>query len=304
MTGTGKRCTVIMRSKNSESVIGQALAALFSQDFKDFSLLVVDSGSTDGTLEIVSHYPHDLLRVEAGDYFPGAVLNTAVERAEGQNLVFQNSDCVPLTRRALGTLLAALDDPAVVAAFARQVARPDAWPWVRRDYEASFPATGDAPPWITLSLPFAAMRRGAWEEHPFYTDAWGSEDTEWGHWARSRGREVRYVADALVMHSHNYTLDQLYGRRFIEGEADAFIYGRSHGSLAMAGRVLAHTARDWVADLKAGRLTGLPLSPLRHVVGSWAYFRGHRLGVGRKARGDLDAGRGQREALQRHESRR
>jgi len=47
-----------MRSKKSDWVIAQALAALFSQEIQeDFELLIIDSGSTDRTLEIVSEYP-------------------------------------------------------------------------------------------------------------------------------------------------------------------------------------------------------------------------------------------------------
>ena len=49
--------SIVMRSKNSDWVIAQALAALFSQTYQDFELLVADSGSTDSTLDIVSHYP-------------------------------------------------------------------------------------------------------------------------------------------------------------------------------------------------------------------------------------------------------
>lgn len=302
MIPSGKRCTVIMRSMNSEGVIGQALAALFSQEYDDFELLVVDSGSTDGTLDVVSKYPHRLMTIAAGEYFPGAVLNRAARQASGEVLVFQNSDCVPLTPRALGTLVAALDEPGGQAAYARQVPRPEARPWVRREYEAAFPGSGDGPSWITLSLPFAALRRSAWEAHPFYTDAWGSEDTEWGHWARSNGHEVRYVPEALVMHSHNYSLGQLYGRRFIEGEADAFIFGSRDGPSDFARRVLSRTARDWLADLKAGQLADLPVAPVRQWVGAWAYFRGNRMGNRRRDSGDGDAGQGQQVALDHHDS--
>ncbi|MDX1932665.1 MAG: glycosyltransferase family A protein, partial [Capsulimonadales bacterium] len=222
---TTPRATVLMRSKNSDWVIGQALAGLFAQNYTDFELLVVDSGSTDRTLEYVAAYPCRLERIKPENYYPGAVLNQAIEGTNTELIVFLNSDCVPLCAETLGRLVAAFDDPSVMAAFGRQVPRPEADGWVRRDYAQAFPETGDAPPWITFSLPIAAIRRSAWEKRKFYTDAWGSEDTEWGNWARQQpGWKVAYVPEAITMHSHNYTLRQLYGRRFIEGEADAFIY--------------------------------------------------------------------------------
>ena len=253
--------SVIMRSKNSMPVIAQALQGLYSQDFRDFELLVVDSGSTDTTLEVVAQYPARVIRIRPEDYFPGRVLNAAIREARGDILVFQNSDVVPLHVQALGRLLAPFDDPRVAATFARQLPRPEADTWVRREYALSFPESGEAPPWITLSLPLAAVRRSAWEQHPFYDAAWGSEDTEWGAWARSHGHEVRYVPDSRVMHSHNYTLRQLYGRRFIEGEADAFIYDRAETLLHVAARIATSTLREGMAHVRGARLVGPPGRP-------------------------------------------
>jgi rhamnosyltransferase len=219
-------------------------------------------------------------------------------------VVFQNSDAVPLGPQVLSRLLRAFDDPAVQAAFARQVPRPEAQTWVRRDYALSFPETGPAPPWVTLSLPLAAMRRSAWERHPFYTEAWGSEDTEWGHWARRNGVLVRYVPDAVVMHSHDYTLRQLYGRRFIEGEADAFIYGGRETVAHVLARTLASSARDVLDHLRARDLPGLLVTPARRFVYHWAHHAGHVHGQRRRATGDRDASFGQRVVLDRHDSNR
>jgi len=291
-----------MRSRNAEGVIGQALAALFSQSFRDFELLVVDSGSTDRTLELVAPYPHRLKRIEPRDYFPGRVLNEAIAGTRGEIVVFLNSDAVLLAPDALQILMDAFRDPAVQAAFARQIPRPEAHTWVRRDYAKSFPAQGPAPSWITLSLPFAGMRRSAWKQHPFYLDAWGSEDTEWGRWARAHGMTVRYLASALVMHSHNYTLRQLYGRRFIEGEADALQSPRPEGLLRAAGRFLSSLLHDLPAHLRARDLGGLLMAPARRVVFHWGWLQGHRHGWKRLTTGSGDASHGQKVVLERHDA--
>jgi glycosyltransferase involved in cell wall biosynthesis len=293
--------SVIMRSKNSDWVIDRALAALFSQTFTDFELTVVDSGSTDRTLEIVRKYPCRLIQIEAKSYFPGAVLNSAIENTSGELIVFQNSDAVPLCQDSLAQLVAAFDEEKVQAAFGRQVPRPEALPWVRRDYAASFPDHATSPPWMTLSLPFAAMRRSIWREHPFYTDAWASEDTEWGHWARQNGHLVHYVPEAVVMHSHNYTLRQLYGRRFVEGEADAFIYGGGDSFGKMAARVAGSTLRDAVRAIQHGQLREVPLLPFRRAVYHWAHFRGHAHGNNRRLTEDTNTNFGQDVVLSRYE---
>jgi rhamnosyltransferase len=293
------KVTVIMRSKNSAWVIGQALSGLFSQHRRDFELLLVDSGSTDATLDIARRFPCRVIQIAATEYFPGAVLNMAIQQAQGEILVFQNSDVVPLTPHALERLLAPLEAGQAEAAFARQLPRPEAHTWVRRDYAKAFPAQGEPPPWMVYSLPFAAMRRTAWERHPFYEDAWGSEDMEWGHWARHNGLAARYVPEALVMHSHNYTLRQLYGRRFIEGEADAFILRDKVTLPLFLRRLFKSWARDAEAHLVARDLPGLALAIPRRWVYHWAYWKGHALGERRKKLGSQDASIGQRVVLDR-----
>ena len=301
MSEATPKVAVIMRSKNSDWVIGETLEALYSQNFKDFETLVVDSGSTDRTLEIVSRYPVRLIEIEARAYYPGVVLNMAIEKTQSEVVVFVNSDSVAQTPDALGNLVAAFDDPSVQAAFARQTPRPEAKSWVLRDYAESFPPEGDAPPWITLSLPMAGMRRSIWEKHPFYTDAWASEDTEWGHWAKTEGHIVRYVPHAVVMHSHNYTFRQLYGRRFVEGEADAFIYGRKETIATMTGKWIRHVLQDWAWCVRSFNVIEILSSPFRRFVYCWAYLKGHKLGEARIAKGDRDASHGQEVILERQD---
>ena len=302
-----KQCTprvsVIMRSKNSDWVIDRALSALFSQTFTDFELLVVDSGSTDRTLEIVQGHPARLIEIEPADYYPGTVLNSAIEQTSGEIIVFQNSDTVPLTQFALERLVQAFDCPNVQAAFGRQIPRPEAVDWVRRDYKASFPEKGPAPEWMTMSLPFATMRRSAWQLHRFYCDAWASEDTEWGYWARRNGMKISYVPEALVMHSHNYTLRQIYGRRFVEGEADSFIYRGADSWTKLFKRKMSSTARDLADQWSKRRLVGMLETPLRRAVYHWAYFKGRNFGNRRAISNDGDTKTGQQTVLSRYENR-
>lgn len=291
--------SIIMRSKDADWVIAQALGALFSQTFRDFELVVVDSGSTDRTLEIVRAYPCRLVQIPAKDYFPGAVLNEAIALCRGDRLVFQNSDAVPLSPHTLARLLAALDEPEVDAAFGRQIPRPEAHGWVRRDYAESFPAEGPAPPWMPYALPFAAMRRSAWERRPFYTAAWGSEDTEWGVWTKRNGRVIHYVPDAIVMHSHNYSLKEIFGRRFIEGEADAFIHQGEDSRSSLLRRALAASLRDAVYHVRDRDLLGLLAAPVRRAVYHAGYFKGHKHGEARRQHGG-DPGHGQRVVLEQY----
>lgn len=289
-----KRISIIMRSKNSDWVIAEALSALFSQSFKDFELVVVDSGSTDRTLDYVSHYPCRLIEIEPGDYYPGKVLNDAIATCDSEIIVFLNSDSVMLSPDSLKHLLKAFDDPAVCAAFGRQLPRPEADSWVRRDYAASFPEqTEDLPEWITMSLPLAAVRKTAHQQHLFYTDAWASEDSEWGAWAKKTGRLVKYVPEAITMHSHNYTLKEIYGRRFVEGEADSFIYEKRPRPIHQLMSYIRSCAQDLRFHVAERDWNAIPGIFVRRFVYQYAYFQGLRLGFKRILGKNEDASLGQ-----------
>jgi len=288
------KVSIIMRSKNSDWVIASTLNALFSQRFSQFELTIIDSGSTDNTLNIINQYPVKLIHINPEDYYPGRVLNQAIKTTDSEIIVFINSDSVMLSPNSLGNLLASFDNQNTAAAFGRQIPRPDAHTWVRRDYAISFPEQGPPPPWITFSLPLAAFRREAWVKHNFYTDAWASEDTEWGHWAKANDQEVQYVPSALTMHSHNYTLKQIAGRRFVEGEADAFIYQTRDTSSQRLWEYLKSCIRDITPHLKPLDLFGLMAIPVRRAIYHWSYFRGNRLGTKRINAGPVKQDKDQR----------
>jgi rhamnosyltransferase len=294
------KIAVIIRTKNSEEIILQTLKALFSQDLPFIEVLLVDSESRDKTLELARQFPCRIISIKANDYYPGKVLNEAIANTSAPVIVFLNSDAVLLTPHSLASLVEPFGDPQVQATYGRQICRPEASSWVRKDYSKSFPTVG-RPSWVYYSLPIAAMRRSIWERRPFYTEAWGSEDTEWGHWASENGYSVEYVPEALVMHSHNYTLRQLYGRRFIEGEADGFIFKQPYGLAKACLQWLRASASDLFYYIKVCDWVGIPLIPIRRFVYFWAYAMGHRLSLNRQKSGNRDASIGQQEVLKRYE---
>ena len=272
-----KKITVIVRTFNVEWVIDQSLAALTKQKGVDIELMIVDSGSTDSTLDMIAPYPHTLIAIEPGTYFPGKVLNRAVKEAKTELIVFINSDVVLLDQYAIFKLIKPLEESMTVASFGRQIVRPEADLWVRHDYERAFPSTKNKPEWMHFSLPIAAMKRSAWEMQAFYTDAWGSEDTHWAVQIKNKGYKIAYVKDAIAMHSHNYTLKQLASRRRIEGEADVYIYPDK--SLSLFGTFLSFAAssiRESLYYLKNKQIIGIPNLLLNRIVYSWSHYKGFR----------------------------
>ena len=49
--------SIVIRCYNEEKYIGRLLQGIMQQSVDDVEIIVVDSGSTDGTLSIVADYP-------------------------------------------------------------------------------------------------------------------------------------------------------------------------------------------------------------------------------------------------------
>ncbi len=215
--------SIIIRTNNSEHVIGETLTSLFMQAYEKYELIVIDYSSTDRTRDIVREYNCIRYKVNSNTYSTGHVLNNTISTTNGDMIVFLNADAPLVSPYALKRLVGSFDNPAVKAAFGRQVPRIDAESWIRPCYQKAFPEKGVAPDYIPFSMSFAAIRRSIWQERPFSIDAWGAEDFEWGCWAKRKGYLIQYVSDAVVMHSHTYAANQFNDYSFIEGDADAFL---------------------------------------------------------------------------------
>lgn len=267
---------VLMRTKNSDWVISQTLAALFSQDEVKINLYIVDSGSTDTTVSICDRYPHTKIKMHGDTYIPGPVLNAAIEEISEKIIVMLNSDSVLLHPKSLFYLVKPLiNDSGIAATIGRQVPRHDAKPWVRKDYAYCFPDTEDLPNEITLSFPLSAIRRSVWEEEKFYEQSWGSEDTEWGKRILEKKKgKIKYIRDAITMHSHNYSNKELHNRKYIEGEADYFIYQKKPVILSNIINYLRRSIGETIYYLKNLSLLSIPTIYVRNLFYFIGYYRG------------------------------
>lgn len=69
------------------------------QTFKDFEIIIVDSGSTDGTLEIAKKHKARIIKIRPEDFtFPYAS-NIGAENARGKYLIYISGHCLPLSEK-------------------------------------------------------------------------------------------------------------------------------------------------------------------------------------------------------------
>lgn len=275
--------SIIMRSKNDAWVIEDTLTMLFKQTITDFELLHVDSGSTDGTVDIIKRFSGTLYQIKPEAYIPGVVLNDMVSKAKGDIIVFLNSDGTPKNEYWLETLIKPLvQNPKPSVVFSRQFARPDAWKLIEFDYMRTFPSKRAA--WLNpdfLSFVSTAFHKEIWQQHPFYTLGI-SEDQQWANRLIREGIAIHYVPESEVYHSHNYTWRQLWWRQYWSGASEVYILNTHWTWYFCLYRILKEIVRDLVYSLP--RLHGHSLwftFPYR-IIFNYAFYKGIKEGHRRK----------------------
>lgn len=225
MNALPKAVSVVMRSFNEAWAVGDTIQQLFAQDFDgEIELIVIDSGSTDGSIEIIKKAkPAKLIQIPPGTYIPGVVLNQGAREASHDWIVYLNADATPAGTNWLSELLSpCIGNPRFGAAFSRQIPRPDCKAVFASDYDRCFGPARESKSWDHFfSMVSSVTRRSVLDQVPIREDLQYAEDDEWTRRLIARGFEIPYAIGSVVMHSHNYTLRQSYKRAFGDAKAMA-----------------------------------------------------------------------------------
>lgn len=267
--------SILVRSRNDESFAEATFRAILEQDSPlPFEVISCDDGSEDRTPEIIASFP-SVKRIPRpdGPYFPGQRLNYMVRHAQGDIIVFNNADAVPQNRQWLRNLIRPLLEGSADAVYGNQLPRPDADWLVRKDNLRAFGDGRIAATWrFFFSLATSAARKSDLLARPFDETIRYSEDVEWAHREPIR---IAYAADALVEHSHNYTLAELKKRFYGEGYADGRIFGQRPSFWREMASAVKEMLRDTVFLLKNPRGLGeLPSVPVRRFIQRYSHWKG------------------------------
>lgn len=214
----GETISLVMRSYNDVDIIDKTLCSIKEQEWDgDIQIVHIDSGSTDGTVDIIKkHKPWKLIEIPSSEYVPGIVLNRGMREATGDWVVCVNSDAVPGNRKWLKELVAcAKSEPKVGTAFSRQVPREDCQAVYAHDYDRCFGPKRESVHWDHFfSMVSCIVSREAWEEQPIREDLQYAEDEEWSKRLAANDWKVLFAEKSISEHSHNYTFKEAYKRCF------------------------------------------------------------------------------------------
>jgi len=295
------KLSVVIPTKNAGPLLQQVLEGIISQKTNwSFEVLVVDSGSTDGTVELVKrNLSVRLLEIPASEFGHGKTRNLAIANTKGDFIAMLTQDALPENQSWLAELVNTIEiDTRIAGVFGRHIAYPDASPFTRNELEQHF--IGFLPkPVVELDncdryeheegyrqfLYFfsdnnALLRRLVWEQIP-YPEVDFAEDQAWARLIIEAGYRKAYAHDAVVYHSHNYGFIERLRRSFDEAYSLRKLFNYQHG------RGFRHAVRSFIGitirDFRFAVQMGLFKSHFWHVLSmpldNFMRVAGHYLGA-------------------------
>jgi rhamnosyltransferase len=172
-------------------------------------VVVVDSGSTDGTQAIVRSFPTTLIQIRPEDFTYGYALNLGVASVDAELVATLSAHSLPANADWLRSLVKPFTTPRVVGVYGRQLPRSNATVLERLGMRLTG-VLGETPRLLARRPLFSnangAFRRARWLEHPFDEDIRGAEDIAWVRTMQERGYLIAYQPTAMVYHSHGEPL--------------------------------------------------------------------------------------------------
>jgi rhamnosyltransferase len=225
----GNHLSIVILTKNGGALFEDVLAGLFACDgILESEVLVVDSGSTDRTLEYAMQYPHIRVhQIPAAEFGHGKTRNLGARLTTGAIIVYLVQDATPATPEFLRRLTTPIVEQDFAGVFGRQLPRP----WTNKIegifLEHTYPDRSEVRAYsdqraseikhIFFSNVCSAIRRDVWEHMPFCESLIMSEDQLWAKQVLLAGHRILYEPGATVFHSHNYGLRDIFKRNFDSG---------------------------------------------------------------------------------------
>lgn len=290
---TYMRASVLIPVKNGGALLGEVLDAVLSQRAPwPFEVIVIDSGSTDGSVALVRSRNVRCETIAPDTFGHGRTRNQLAALSTGEFLVFITQDAKPAHEQWLLHLVDACDAaPDVAGAFGPHIAHPDARAVTQRELAQHFAGFGSEQSVVRVDdrarfaidpgyrqwLHFfsnnnSCLRRSVWERLPF-PDVAFAEDQTWALAAVDAGYGKAYAPKAAVYHSHDFGIWETLQRNFDEARSFNRSFGyrvqpswlRALGSGVQLARRDARWLREqglagWAFLKQASFMTGIELA--------------------------------------------
>lgn len=204
--------SVVIRTYNEEKYLDRLLTSITKQvrTSVEVEIVIVDSGSTDKTLEIAAQYQCRITHIDKTEFTFGRSLNVGCEFANGDVLVFVSGHCIPVNDYWLEELIKPLFQEGCSYVYGRQEGHETTKFSEYRHFEKFFPhyAKLDQEGFFCNNAN-AALTKDTWHKFHFNEKLTGLEDMFLAKQLVEAGQKIAYVPTASVHHIHDETWRQV-----------------------------------------------------------------------------------------------
>lgn len=224
--------SIVIRAYNEEKYIGRLLEGIRQQTIKDVEIILVDSGSTDGTVSIAESFGAKIVRIPSNEFTFGRSLNFGMRTATRELVVIASAHVYPVYPDWIESLLRPFENENIALTYGKQRGPNTAQFSEQQIYHQWYPDVS-RPKQATAfcNNANAALRKSLWATNQYDETLTGLEDLAWAKWAKEQGYDLAYVAEAEIIHMHNETPQGVFNRYRREGMAFKQIYPEAHFSL-------------------------------------------------------------------------
>lgn len=197
--------TVVIRALNEAEFLPECLSSVLDQDYDgQIEIVLVDSGSTDRTVEIGEYYNCKIMHIKKSDFSFGRSLNMGCSAARGDVLVLLSAHCIPTNRFWLKNLVQPISDGVCEYSYGRQIARLGISKFSEgMVFKKYYPEKSSSPQvGYFCNNANSAIKRTTWDALRFNEVLTGLEDMEIAQRLVSSGGSVSYIAESTVEHIH------------------------------------------------------------------------------------------------------
>lgn len=257
--------SIIIRTLNEERYLPELLTSIQSQQ-STFSheVVLIDSGSTDNTLNIAEQFDCRILHISREEFSFGRSLNRACEAAYGIYFALISGHCIPCSKHWLQNLVQPLAENLVQYCYGRQVGGPQTYWSECQIFAKYFPEKSSIPQQgFYCNNANSAIAADTWSHFKFNEELTGLEDMHLAKRLIEDQKAVGYAADAKVYHIHHESWQQVQ-RRF---EREALALQQICPEVLLRRRdLLRYFSRGVIRDLAAGLPTTLTPANFQQII--------------------------------------
>ena len=277
------KVSIVIRALNEERHIGSLLESISRQILPyPYEVILVDSGSSDKTLDIAKGYEVRIAPIPSSGFTYGYSLNYGIKHASGDIICCISAHCIPSHNNWLFELSKPLIEGKAQATYGRQIPIKGINPFEEVFLDRNFPEAGKRNGRVPFSNANCAFVRRVWEEVKFDEQIPSWEDYLW--YLLTKDKFVfRYVPDACVVHTHPFEIRRLRKTAFRDGKA--FKYMKSRYNIDILGETGSLTGKVHFASkdilnhtrffLKERYLYHLVMLPFVKLYSYLTYWRGY-----------------------------